>query len=82
MAEGIVNKKTILVVEDELPLSQAIQSKLEKSGFSVVTFRPVEQTIGYLEYVGIVDAIWLDHYLLGMEHGLDFFTILKTSEGP
>ena len=75
------SEKTILVVEDERPLADAIKAKLIKSGFAVVTSRTVEQTLNYLEDIGIVDAIWLDHYLLGKESGLDFVTKLKTHDG-
>ena len=75
------DEKTILVVEDERPLAEAIKTKLEKSGFAVVTSRTVQQTLDYLEDIGVVDAIWLDHYLLGKESGLDFVTKLKTHDG-
>ena len=74
-------EKTILVVEDERPLADAIKAKLEKSGFSVVTSRTVEQTLNYLEELGEVSAIWLDHYLLGKEDGLDFVTKIKVPNG-
>ena len=76
-----INGKTILVIEDERPLSEAIKVKLEKNGFSVVTTRTIKQTFDYLEDIGIVDVIWLDHYLLGKENGLDFVTQLKASDG-
>lgn len=72
-------QKTILVVEDERPLLDAIKIKLEKNGFVVVTARSVEQTMDYLNEIGTVDAIWLDHYLLGKESGLDFVTKLKST---
>ncbi len=71
---------TILVVEDERPLIEAIKTKLEKTGFAVVTARAVEQAINYLEDIEHIDAIWLDHYLLGKEDGLDFVTKLKHAE--
>ena len=70
-------KKTILVIEDERPLVVAIETKLKKSGFSVITARTVEQGINYLEDISGIDAIWLDHYLLGGKTGLDFVTKLK-----
>jgi len=73
-------KKTVLVVEDERPLLNAISIKLERSGFDVVTARTVEQALGYLSDVPNIDAIWLDHYLLGKESGLDLVTACK-SEG-
>lgn len=70
-------KKVILVVEDELPLSDAIRLKLERHGFEVVTARTVEQATGYLSDLPTVDAVWLDHYLLGKESGLEFVSYCK-----
>ncbi len=69
--------KTILAVEDEQPLLEAIKAKLEKSGFSVVTARTVEQAKNHLLDIGKIDVIWLDHYLLGKENGLDFVAWCK-----
>lgn len=95
-------KRTILVIEDERPLLEAINAKLEKNGFSVITARSVEQTfnakleknglgvisvssieqaIKYLESLEQVDAIWLDHHLLGKEDGLDFVKKFKANGG-
>jgi DNA-binding NtrC family response regulator len=71
------NKKTILVVEDERPLLEAIKIKLEKNGFEVVTARSVEQARNHLQDIKNVDTIWLDHYLLGKENGLDFVIMCK-----
>jgi|SRR3989344_4022868 len=70
-------QKTVLVIEDERPLVLAIQTKLEKSGFTVVTARTVEQGLHYLEELGGVDVIWLDHYLPGEKTGLDFVAKIK-----
>lgn len=72
--------KTVLVVEDERPLLEAIKLKLEKNGFSVVTARNVEQARDYLEEIESIQLIWLDHYLLGKESGLDLFVELKSDE--
>lgn len=71
---------TILVLEDEKPLLQAIKTKLEKSGFDVVTARRANQAISYLNDLEKIDIIWMDHYLLGRENGLDFVTELKGDE--
>ncbi len=73
--------KTILVVEDERPLADAIKAKLEKSDFVVVTSKTVEQALNYLDDSGVVDAVWLDHYLIGKEDGIDFVTKLKEKDG-
>jgi len=70
--------KTILVVEDERPLLEAIKKKLELSGFTVLTARSTDQAYAYIEDIGKIDAVWLDHYLLGKESGLDFVARCKT----
>lgn len=72
-----MDQKNILVVEDERPLSEAIKIKLEKSGFAVLTARSVAQALSYLEDKIHVDAIWLDHYLLGEGNGLDLVARMK-----
>ncbi len=77
MTNKAKNQKTILIVEDERPLLEAIKSKLEQNGFDVVTARTVEQAIDYLETIKKIDVIWLDHYLLGKGNGLDFVVKLK-----
>src|SRR5574343_495044 len=74
------DKHTILVLEDEIPLQDAIKAKLEISGFAVVTCRTVEQALGYLKDIEKVAVIWLDHYLLGQKDGLDFVAEVKNNE--
>ncbi len=74
------NKKNILVVEDELPLLGAIRDKLIKSGFEVVTARSFEQAKNHMQDIEGIDVIWLDHYLLGKETGLDFIAWCKTDD--
>lgn len=94
--------KTILVIEDERPLLEAINAKLEKNGFKVIAARSVEEAfnanlkknklgiitidsieraLDYLESLERVDAIWLDHHLLGNEDGLDFVKKFKANGG-
>lgn len=70
-------KKVILVLEDERPLLEAIKIKLEKNNFDVVTTRTVDQAREYVNDFVRVDAIWLDHYLIGKETGLDFVAWCK-----
>jgi DNA-binding NtrC family response regulator len=72
--------KTILILEDEVPLLEVIRAKLVKSGFEVVTARSVEQGMGYLNDGVAISAIWLDHYLFGKESGLDFVAHLKSHD--
>ena len=81
MTNESAKEKTILVIEDEQPLVEAIKTKLEKNDFVVITARAVEQALNYLEDLKKVDAIWLDHYLLGKKDGLDLVTKLKSQDG-
>lgn len=75
-----MSNKTILVLEDEIPLQNAIKLKLIKNGFDVVTARNVEQAMNHLLDIPKVDIIWVDHYLLGGETGFDFVVKLKSSD--
>ena len=70
-------RKTILVVEDERPLIEAIRSRLDQNGFDVLTARTIPQAKTYLEDIETIDAVWLDHYLLGQETGLDLVHAMK-----
>ena len=54
---------SIMVVEDEELLLEAVITKLSKMGFRVVGARSVDQAIDFLNNIGPVDAVWLDHYL-------------------
>lgn len=69
--------KQVLVIEDELPLSTVIKQKLESNGFMVTTARTAEQAMNYIDELQNIDVIWLDHYLLGKESGLDILAKLK-----
>lgn len=73
-------KKVILVVEDERPLAEAIKLTLEKNNFEVVTTRTAEQAKNYVDDLVKIDAIWLDHYLIGKETGLDFVAWCKKDD--
>lgn len=72
--------KVILVVEDEKPLLEAVRIKLEKEGFSVTTARTAEQAYNLLEDLEKIDVIWLDHYLIGKENGLDLVVKIKSQD--
>ena len=47
----------------------------------MVTARTVEQAKEYANELPKIDAIWLDHYLLGKENGLDFIKRFKANGG-
>ena len=78
--DGSNNTRTILVVEDERPLAEAVRLRLEKDGYGVVVAKSVEQALGYMEDLPKVDVIWLDHYLTGKQNGFDFVAKVKTNE--
>jgi DNA-binding response OmpR family regulator len=71
---------TILVVEDERALNNAITHKLEMNAFKVVSARSVNQAFGYLREGPVIDAVWLDHYLFGPQSGLDLVIKLRNSK--
>ncbi len=100
--KDIENKKTILVVEDERPLLEVVNMRLQKNGFEVITARSIDEVfnaglekkclgiiasrsikeaLDHLTNLEKIDAIWLDHNLLGKENGIDFIKKLKKNGG-
>lgn len=73
-------EKNILVLEDERPLLEAIRTKLALNGFEVVSARSVEEAWNHVQADIPFDAVWLDHYLLGKENGLDFLVRLRSEK--
>jgi CheY-like chemotaxis protein len=71
---------TIMVVEDETLLLQAITKKLKLSGLDVVSCASGQQALDYLESMDdkLPDAVWLDYYLKDM-NGLAFMQTIKQS---
>lgn len=68
---------TIMVVEDENLLLQAITKKLKLSDMDVLSCASGQQAIDYLANLDeLPDAIWLDYYLKDM-NGLAFMQELK-----
>ncbi|HSE29241.1 MAG TPA: response regulator [Candidatus Saccharimonadales bacterium] len=70
---------TIMVVEDEALLLQAITKKIKLSGLEVVSCSTGKQAMDYLESMDeLPDAVWLDYYLKDM-NGLAFMEELKNN---
>ena len=68
---------TIMVVEDETLLLQAITKKLKLSGMDVLSCASGQQAVDYLKNLDeLPDAVWLDYYLKDM-NGLAFMQELK-----
>lgn len=62
-------------------VEEAFNTDLEKDAMGAVTVRSIEQALMYIESLERVDAIWLDHHLLGEENGLDFVKKFKANGG-
>lgn len=68
---------TIMVVEDETLLLQAITKKLKLSNMDVLSCSSGKQAVDYLMSLDeLPDAVWLDYYLKDM-NGLAFMQQLK-----
>lgn len=76
MVNNSCGSKKVLVVEDEKSLASIIEKQLKKFGCGVETADNVDDALRIIEK-GRVDAIWLDHYLLGQRNGLDLVVELK-----
>ncbi|OGC54171.1 hypothetical protein A2797_00070 [candidate division WWE3 bacterium RIFCSPHIGHO2_01_FULL_48_15] len=72
-------RKVVLIVEDELPLLNAIKTKLEAEGFDTVSARTADEAYNFLKDIK-VDLIWLDHYLLGVQNGLNLAVKIKAQK--
>ena len=70
-------QRNILILEDERQLAMAVRDALAKRDFNPIVVGTVEDGLRQLENLGSVDVIWLDHYLLGTENGLDFVVKIK-----
>ncbi|MDD4333361.1 MAG: response regulator [Patescibacteria group bacterium] len=69
-------KKTILVVEDESPLSEAIRDKLKIKGYDSIIAKTESDAEEALKN-NKIDLIWLDHYLPGKKNGIYFAKQVK-----
>ncbi len=87
MSDEVTDKKrTILVVEDDELLSQAIVRKLIITNYVPYAAKTQGEALDYLESMDQpIDAIWLDYYLgmdkyLGESTGLDLLQKIKANE--
>lgn len=69
--------RTILILEDERQLAKALKEVFQQRGFNPIIVATVEEGLKELKNLGMVDVVWLDHYLLGAGNGLDFVVELK-----
>ncbi len=71
-------QKTILVVEDEAPLQEAIKLKLSKTEFRYLPATTAEQALEILK-TEKPDLVWLDLLLPGMG-GFAFLEVIRKDE--
>ncbi|MDP3975767.1 MAG: response regulator [bacterium] len=62
-------------------VEQTFNAMPKKNGSVVFSVASITLAIQYLESLEKVDAIWLDHHLLGEEDGLDFVKKFKANGG-
>lgn len=70
--------KTILIIEDDQALTEAISLKLDRAGFQPIMMISAELAMQWLSD-HIPDLIWLDILLPGMS-GIDFLEYLRKDE--
>lgn len=74
------DKKTILVIEDEPLLLEAITKKLAIQAIEPLGFKTGQEAIEHLKATKIMpDAVWLDFYLRD-RNGLEFVEMLKEND--
>ena len=62
-------------------VDQVFNAMLEKKGLGIIATQNIKQALEHLENLEKVDAIWLDHNLLGKENGIDFVKKFKANGG-
>jgi len=62
-------------------VDQVFNAGLEKKGLGIIAAANIQQALDYLENLKNIDAIWLDHNLIGKENGIDFIKKLKANGG-
>lgn len=73
-------QKTILIIEDDESLLEAIEHEFISRGFRALRARSVVEGLSILESISPIHVIWLDHYLLGKTNGLDFVAQVKNRD--
>lgn len=72
-----ISLPVILVIEDELPLLQAIVLKAGQLGFEVVSGRSVVEAIDMLKNIPSIDVVWIDHFLPG-QLGIELVKFMRS----
>ena len=62
-------------------VDQVFNATLEKNDLGVIAASSIRQALEYLSDLEKIDAIWLDHNLIGKEDGLEFVKKIKANGG-
>jgi CheY-like chemotaxis protein len=62
-------------------VDQVFDASLEENGLDIIAATSVKQALEHLEGLEKIDAVWLDHNLIGKENGLDFIKKIKANGG-
>ena len=62
-------------------VDQVFNAGLVESDVGIVASNSIMNALDYLDDLQNVDAIWLDHNLIGKENGIDFIKKLKANGG-
>ncbi len=62
-------------------VERAFATDIAEGPLGTISLSSIERALSHLADLGKVDAIWLDHNLLGTENGVDFVIRLKANGG-
>jgi DNA-binding response OmpR family regulator len=62
-------------------VDEVFNAGLEKKGVGIIAAKTIEEALEYLADLEKVDAIWLDHNLVGKENGIDFVKKFRANGG-
>ena len=60
-------------------VDEVFNATLDANDLGIIAVSNIQQALDYLEDLENIDAIWLDHNLLGKENGLDFVRKFKAN---
>lgn len=62
-------------------VERAFSGEIEKGADEHISMSSITRALAHIEELERVDAVWLDHNLLGSDNGIDFVTKLKANGG-
>jgi DNA-binding response OmpR family regulator len=62
-------------------VDEVFNAGLDEKGLGVIAASSIKKALEYLQDLEMIDAIWLDHNLLGKENGFDLVKKIKANGG-